>query len=235
MQQRLNYMMAFTAKVILTRCWYNQPHYSNSYHTKGDIDTLLADKVSNIGDIPLPGMLDICTSAYTNSRIRCNAEAGGYTGYAELQAANSYDMLIYLSTARTDGGWMYFEISGDTYMQSSGSGNKVHTYRYTSISNNLMVGVGAVTSSIKAFASHNGNTSYCESKTINREHGRLRVNTDYGHGALYVGINHVNFFRLTDWNNEVNFDKNRQQELQMTSFKKKRRNYRKMLVKHYQK
>ena len=59
------------------------------YYTKGDFDTLLADKVSNIGDISLPGMLDIGTSAYTNSRIRCNAEVGGYTGYAELKAASS--------------------------------------------------------------------------------------------------------------------------------------------------
>ena len=36
------------------------------YYTKGDINTLLADKVSDIGDMSLPGMLDIGTSAYTN-------------------------------------------------------------------------------------------------------------------------------------------------------------------------
>ena len=94
--------------------------------TKGDIDTLLADKVSNIGDISLPGTLDIGTSAYTNSRIRCNAEVGGCTGYAELQAANSYDMFINRSTTRTDGGWMYFQINGDSYMQIPGSDNKVN-------------------------------------------------------------------------------------------------------------
>ena len=45
-------------------------------------------------------MLDIGTSAYTNSRIRCNVEVGGYTGYAELQAANSYGMFLNLSTTR---------------------------------------------------------------------------------------------------------------------------------------
>ena len=55
-------------------------------------------------------MLDICTSAYRNSRIRCNAEVGGCTGYAALKAASSYDMLVNLSTTRTDGGWMYFKL-----------------------------------------------------------------------------------------------------------------------------
>ena len=52
------------------------------YYAKADTDSLLADKVSNIGNVTLPGHLDIGTT-YTNSRIRCNAEVGGYTGYAE--------------------------------------------------------------------------------------------------------------------------------------------------------
>ena len=77
------------------------------HYNKTDNGNLLADKVSNIGDIPLPGMLDIGTSDYTNSRIRCNANLGGYIGYAELRAASSYDMFINLSTTKTDGGWMY--------------------------------------------------------------------------------------------------------------------------------
>ena len=81
-----------------------------TFYTKTETDTLLADKLTNIGDIPLPGMLDIGTSGYTNSRIRCNADIGGYTGYAELRAANSYDMFLNLSTTRTDGGWMCFKI-----------------------------------------------------------------------------------------------------------------------------
>ena len=55
-------------------------------------------------------MLDIGTSGYTNSRIRCNADIGDYTGYAELRAANSYEMFLNLSTTRTDGGWMYFKL-----------------------------------------------------------------------------------------------------------------------------
>ena len=63
------------------------------YYTKGDIDTLLADKVSNTGNVPLPGHLDLGTT-YTSSRLRYNAELGGYTGYAELKAASSYDMFL---------------------------------------------------------------------------------------------------------------------------------------------
>ena len=54
-----------------------------NFYTETETDTLLADKVINIGDIELPGMLDIGISGYTNSRIRCNAELNGYTGYAE--------------------------------------------------------------------------------------------------------------------------------------------------------
>ena len=38
-------------------------------------------------------MLDIGTSGYTNPRVRCNADVGGYTGYAEMRAATSYVML----------------------------------------------------------------------------------------------------------------------------------------------
>ena len=45
-----------------------------TFYTKTETDTLLADKLTNIGDIELPGWLDIGTSGYTNSRIRCNAD-----------------------------------------------------------------------------------------------------------------------------------------------------------------
>ena len=152
-------------------------------------------------------MLDIGTSGYINSRIRCNADIGGYTGYAELRAANSYDMFLNLSTTRTDGGWVYFKIDNDDYIQLSCSDNKVNIYKDTSISGNLEVGAGAVTSNIKAFASHNGNTFSCELIAVNRDRGKLRFDTNYGHGTLYVGINNVNFFRLANWNNETNLCK----------------------------
>ena len=105
-------------------------YVDDTFYSKTETGTLLADKVSNIGNIDLPGMLDIGASGYTNSRIRCNAIVGGYTGHAELKAANSYDMFLNLSTTRTDCGWMYFQINNDDYMQLSGSGNKVNIYIY---------------------------------------------------------------------------------------------------------
>ena len=111
-----------------------------NFYTKTETDTLLTGKVSNIGDISLPGMLDICTSGYTNSRIRCNAELNGYTGYAELSAYPSCDMHLNLSTARTDGGWMYFKINNDDYIQLPGSDNKVNVYKGAAISRNVDVG-----------------------------------------------------------------------------------------------
>ena len=85
-------------------------------------------------------MLDIGTSGYTSSRIRCNAEVSGYTGYAELRAANSYDMFRNLSTTRTDGGWVYFKTNNDDYIQLSGSDNKTNIYKDTTINCNLEVG-----------------------------------------------------------------------------------------------
>ena len=119
-----------------------------TFYTKTETDTLLADELTNIGDIGLPGMLDIGTSGYTHSRIRCNAMVGGYTGYAELKVANSYDMFLNLPTARTDGGWMYFKINNDNYMQLSSSDNKVGIHKDTSISPNLTIN-GDLDSSMK--------------------------------------------------------------------------------------
>ena len=119
-----------------------------NFCTKTETDTLAADRVIYIGDIALLGMLDTGTSGYTNSRIRCNATVGGYTGYAELKAANSYDMFLNLSTTRTDGGWMYFKVNNDDYIQLSGSDNKVNIYKDTSISPNLTIN-GDLHSSMK--------------------------------------------------------------------------------------
>ena len=84
-------------------------------------------------------MFDIATSVYTDPRTRCNAEIGGYTGYAELKAASNYDMFLNLSTTRTDGGWMYFEINNDDHIQLPSSDNKVTIYKDTTISGNLDV------------------------------------------------------------------------------------------------
>ena len=60
-------------------------------------------------------------------------------GYAELKAASSYDMFLNLSTTRTDGGWVYFKINNDDYIQLPGSDNKVTIYKDTTRSGNLDV------------------------------------------------------------------------------------------------
>ena len=131
------------------------------YYNKADTNNLLANKVFNIGDISLPGMLDIGTSNYTNSRIRCNANLGGYTGYAELKAASSYGMFVNLSTTRADGGWVYFKIDNDDFIQLSGNGDKVNIYKDTPVSGHLDVGSG-VSSKINVHAANNGYIGYGE-------------------------------------------------------------------------
>ena len=89
-------------------------------------------------------------------------------------------------------------------MRLSGSDNKVNIYKDTTISGSLDVGVGASTPYIKTSAANGGNTSYCELQAINRDHGKLRFNTNDAHGTLYVGTISRNFFRLTNCNNEIN-------------------------------
>ena len=125
-------------------------YVDGNFYNKTETDTLLADKVGNTGNIDLPGMLDIGTSGYTNSRIRCNAVLNGYTGYAELRAANSWDMYLNLQSTYPNGGWVYFKINNDSYMQLSGSDNKVNIYKDTTISGNL--DVGQTQTSIKAIS-----------------------------------------------------------------------------------
>ena len=89
----------------------------------------MANKVSTTGDIELPGLLDIGTSGYTKSRIRCNAEVGGHTGCAESKANGSWDMFLNLQTTYPNGGWVYFKTLNDDYIQLPGSDNKVNIYK----------------------------------------------------------------------------------------------------------
>ena len=128
-------MMAFKANFMLIIWFLTSAQTETLYYNKTDTGNSLAGKVSNIGDISLPGMLDIGTSGYTNSRIRCNAELNGYTVYAELRAASSYDMFLSLSTTKADGGWMHFKINNDHHIQLPGSDNKVNIYKSTTLSN----------------------------------------------------------------------------------------------------
>ena len=144
----LYYNKSETDNMLLSYSTGSYVYYT--FYTKTETGNLLADKLTNTGDIGLPGWLDFGTPGYTDSRIRCNADVNGYIGYAELRAASSYDMYLNLSTTRTDGGWMYFKVNTDDYMQLSGSDNKVNVYKDTSISGNSGVNVSNNRSSIKA-------------------------------------------------------------------------------------
>ena len=168
-------------------------YVDGTFYNKTETDTLLADKVSDTGNIDLPGMLDIGTSGYTNSRIRCNAVVGGYTGYAELEAANSYDMYLNPSTTRTDGGWMYFKINNDDYMQLPGSDNKVNIYKDTTISGNLDVGPDQANTSIKAYVNYGGHAGNVEIEARWQYEAYIHFNTTYAHGLLVFATKQVNY------------------------------------------
>ena len=111
-----------------------------AFYNKTETGTLLADKLTNIGDIELPGWLDIGTPGYTNSRIRCNAVVGGHTGLSELKANGSWDMFLNLQTTYPNGWWMHFKIHNDDYIQLSSSDNKVNIYKDTVIKGRPDVG-----------------------------------------------------------------------------------------------
>ena len=133
-------------------------------------------------------MLDIGTSGYTISRIRCNAELNGYTGYAELRAVSSYDMYLNLSTTRTDGGWMYFKINNDDYIQLSGSDDKVNIHKDTAISGNLDVGQSQAQTPIKAYVNHLGKTGYVEMEARSSSQGFIHFKTNHTAGELYFAV-----------------------------------------------
>ena len=159
-----------------------------TFAIKAETDTLLADKLTNIGDIDLPGMLDIGTSGYTSSRIRYNAAVNGYTGYAELRAYSSYGMHLNLSTTRTDGGWMYFKINNDAYMQLSSSDNKLNTYKDTAISGNLDVGQDQAQTPRNAYVNHMGKTGYVEMDARWANQGFIRFKTNHTAGELLFAV-----------------------------------------------
>ena len=151
------------------------------YYAEADTDSLLANKEPNTGDVSLPGHLDIGT-AYTHSRIRCNAEVGGYSGYAELFAAGSYDMFLNPQTTYPNGGWMYFKSNNDDYMQLSGSDDKVTIYKYTTISCNLDVVSGA-SSNINIHAANNGYNGYAGLKAQSNYDMYLNLGTTRVNGG----------------------------------------------------
>ena len=179
--------------------------FQDSY-AKLEPDSLLTNKVSIIGNVSLPGHLGIGTT-YTSSRIRCDAEVNGYVGYAELNAASSYDMFLNLSTTKADSGWMHFIINNGDYMQLSSSGNKVNVYKDTAISGNWDVGVGASRTSIKAYVNHAGHQGNIQIEPRWNSQGYVNFNTANPDGLLLIatkdvlymccGLNIIRFYKPT--------------------------------------
>ena len=166
------------------------------YYTKADTDSLLADKVSNIGNVTLPGHLDIGTT-YTNSRVICNAEVCGCTGYAEIYAAGSYDLFLNSQTTYPNGGWMYFKVNNDDYMQSSGIDNQVNMYKDTATSDNLDVGSGA-SPKINVHVANNGYTGYAGYMARSSYDMLLNLQTARVNGGwMFSKINNDNFLLLS--------------------------------------
>ena len=93
---------------------------------------------NSVCNVLTDGNLDVGSGG--SLKFNVHAANNGYTGYAELKAQSSYDMYLNLSTTYPNGGWMYFKINGDSYLQLSGSDNKVNIYKDTTISGNLDVG-----------------------------------------------------------------------------------------------
>ena len=116
-------------------------------------------------------------------------------------------MFINLQTTRTDGGCMYFQIKNDDYMQLPGSGSKANTYKDTTMSGNLNVGVGASQTSIKAYVHHAGHQGNAQIEARWRSQGFIHFNADYTDGLLliaikddlymYCGLNIIYFYKPT--------------------------------------
>ena len=160
------------------------------YYTKADTDSLFAHKVSTTGGGSITGHLDVGTS-YKYSRIRSHADFNGYTGYAELNAASSCVMYLNLETTRVNGGWVYFKINGESYMQLSGSDNKVNIYTYTTISGNLDVGPSQATTSIEAYVNHAGHQSNVEIEARWNSPCYIHFNTTNADGLLFLATKYV--------------------------------------------
>ena len=72
-----------------------------------------------------------------------------------------------------------------------------------SLTGDLDVCSGASAPNDRAYATHNGKTSYLEVKTVNRDTSRLICFTDFSYGSLHPGININDSMRLTYLTNEL--------------------------------
>ena len=159
---------------------------------------------NSVCNILIDGNLDVGSGS--SSKINVHAANNGYTGYAELKAQRSYDMYLNLSTTYPNGGWMYFTMNGDSYLQLSGSDNKVNIYK-DSTSGNLDVGPSQTQSRIKAYVNHAGHQGNVEIHAKYNSEGYIHFNTTDAHGLLsiatkdvlylYCGLNVIYFHKPT--------------------------------------
>ena len=110
---------------MLTRCWYNQLHCSN-FITLKETSFLQTKYLTQVMFLYQVGWILVL---HTLSRIRCNAVVNGHTGFAELNAASSYDMVLNLQTTRVNCGWVYHKINNDNCLLLSGSGQFVKHFK----------------------------------------------------------------------------------------------------------
>ena len=64
-QPQLNYILIFYSQVkahLISDTYTTPTQLYNDFYSKGDTDTLLADTVSNTGNVSLPGQLDSGTT-----------------------------------------------------------------------------------------------------------------------------------------------------------------------------
>ena len=106
----------FHSQFYIDNMFLTSAQTGTSFYTKTGTGNLLANKVSTTGGGSMAGHLDVGISCDL-SRIRSHAKFNGYNGYAELNAARSYDMYLNLEATRVNGGWVFFKINGDSYMQ----------------------------------------------------------------------------------------------------------------------
>ena len=166
------------------------------YYGKAETNNLLANKLSKTGN------LDV-----TASRIRCINNVGGRTGHFELKMSSSSDAFLNLTTSY--GGWLHFSVNDNNYFRLSGSDNQINIYKHTTLSYDLDVGVNSEWSKINVYAKHtNGvDVGILKLSTHSIVLSSINYTTTASYGTINFEINGVNFFRITNWNNQINFYK----------------------------
>ena len=115
-----------------------------------------------------------------------------------MNAASSWDMFLNLETTYPNGGWMYFQIHGDSYMQLSGSDNKVNISKGTTIRGDLDVRVDASQTTINTHFNHVGSIGSMQNEGRWRDQGHLHFEANYSYGEMFLIVRNT-FFRCGDY------------------------------------